>query len=425
MRRNYKTFWFTLMGMLLGLLLISGCKKPPAARPPAVAPEVAVLTVAEAPVTLTRELPGRTSPHLIAEVRPQVGGIIKETQFVEGSDVQAGQVLYQIDPAPYKAAVASAEALLARARTGKTQAEAALARAEANLTPLRLKVERYKELVPAKAVSSQDLDDATAALHQGEADVQSTRAAILGADGDIGVAEAALETARINLAYTTVTAPIAGRIGRSLVTTGALVKASQDNPLATIQQLDPIYIDFTQSSVERLKLMQELGRGQIKQGGSDEAKVQLLLEDGSTYPEEGTLKFSDVTVDPSTGSVTLRALFPNPRHLLLPGMFVQGIVQEGIREQGILIPQQGVTRNPAGEATVMVVGAEDKVEPRVIKVDRTIGTDWLVNEGLQPGDRVMMEGFQRARPGSQVKVVPFGAEQESPATADQPTTGDK
>jgi len=425
MRREYKMFRFTVMGMLLGTLIISGCEKPPAAPPPAVAPEVAVLTVTEAPVTLTRELPGRTSPHLIAEVRPQVGGIIKETLFVEGSDVQAGQVLYQIDPAPYKAAVASAEAVLARAKTGKTQAEAALARAEANLTPLRLKVERYKELVPAKAVSSQDLDDATAALRQGEADVQSNQAAILGAEGEIGVAEANLETARINLAYTTVTAPIAGRIGRSLVTTGALVKASQDNPLATIQQLDPIYVDFTQSSVERLKLMQELGSGQIKQGGSDEAKVRLLLEDGISYPEEGILKFSDVTVDPSTGSVTLRALFKNPRHLLLPGMFVRGIVQEGIREQGILIPQQGVTRNPAGDATVMLVGAEDKVEPRVIKVDRTIGTDWLVNEGLRPGDRVMMEGFQRARPGTQVKVVPFGVAPEGPAPTTQSTKVDK
>jgi membrane fusion protein (multidrug efflux system) len=414
-------FWFTVTGMMLGTLLLSGCEKPPAVPPPAVTPEVAVLTVSPTPVTLIRELPGRTAPHLIAEVRPQVNGIIKERLFAEGSDVRAGQVLYQIDPAPYEAAVASAEAVLARARTGKAQAEAALARAEANLTPSRLKVERYKELVPVKAVSSQDLDDATANLRQGEADVRSAQAAILGAEGDIGVAEAALKTARINLAYTKITAPIAGRIGKSFITTGALVTSGQSSPLATIQQLDPIYIDFTQSSVERLKLIQELDRGQIKQGNSDEAKIRLLLEDGSSYPEEGILKFSDVTVDPSTGSVTLRALFPNPHNLLLPGMFIRGIVQEGIQEQGILIPQQGVTRNPAGEAMVMLVGAEDKVEPRVIKVDRTIGSDWLVNEGLQAGDRVIMEGFQRARPGTQVKVVPFGAGPEGSTPATQST----
>jgi membrane fusion protein (multidrug efflux system) len=414
-------FWFTVTGMMLGTLLLSGCEKPPAVPPPAVTPEVAVLTVSPTPVTLIRELPGRTAPHLIAEVRPQVNGIIKERLFIEGSDVQAGQVLYQIDPAQYEAAVASAEAVLARARTGKAQAEAALARAEANLTPSRLKVERYKELIPVKAVSSQDLDDATANLQQGEADVRSAQAAIFGAEGDIGVAEAALKTARINLAYTKITAPIAGRIGKSFITTGALVTSGQSSPLATIQQLDPIYIDFTQSSVERLKLVQELGRGQIKQGGSNEAKIRLLLEDGSSYPEEGILKFSDVTVDPSTGSVILRALFPNPHNLLLPGMFIRGIVQEGIQEQGILIPQQGVTRNPAGEAMVMLVGAEDKVEPRVIKVDRTIGSDWLVNEGLQAGDRVIMEGFQRARPGTEVKVVPFGAGPEGSTPATQST----
>ncbi|MEJ2688735.1 MAG: efflux RND transporter periplasmic adaptor subunit [Deltaproteobacteria bacterium] len=420
MPKNYKISRFPATGILLGTLLFSGCGKPPAGPHKAMTPEVAVVTVTPKPVTLTRELPGRTSPHLIAEVRPQVGGIIKKRLFVEGSDVKAGQVLYQIDPAPYEAVVASAEASLARAKTGKTQADAILARAEANLTPLRLKADRYKELVPVKAVSSQDLDDATAAFHQGEADIQTAKAAILGADAEIGVAEAALETARINLAYTKVTAPIAGRIGRSLVTTGALVKASQDNSLATIQELDPIYIDFTQSSVERLRLMEELKRGQIKHGGSTQAKIRLLLEDGSSYPEEGILKFSDVTVDPSTGSVTLRALFPNPHHLLLPGMFVRGIVQEGVREQGILVPQRGVTRNPAGEAMVMVVGAEDKVEPRMIEVDRTVGNDWLVNGGLQPGDRVILEGIQRARPGTQVKVVPFGTGAENSALAPHP-----
>lgn len=425
MRRFEKNSWLPVTGMLLVTLLASGCEKPPAAPPPPPPPEVAVITVAPSPVTLTRELPGRTSPHLIAEVRPQVGGIIKERSFVEGSDVKAGEVLYRIDPAPYKAAVISAEAALARAKTGKTTAEATLTRAEANLTPLRLKAERYKELLPTKAVSSQDADDADAALRQGEADILSAKAAIAGAEAEIGVAEAALETARINLAYTEVTAPIGGRIGRSLVTTGALAKASQDNPLTTIQQLDPIYVDFTQSSVERLKLMEELRSGLLKKAGSGEAKIRLLLENGNSYPEEGILKFSDVTVDPSTGSVILRALFPNPHHLLLPGMFVRGLVQEGVREQGIVVPQQAVTRNPSGEAMVMVIGAEDKVEPRVIKVDRTIGNDWLVDEGLQPGDRVMMEGFQRARPGTQVKVVPFGANAEGSAPTSQPAAANK
>lgn len=409
MPKNHKISWFPATGLLLGMLLFSGCGKPPAGRPPMATPTVAVVTVRPRPVTLTRELPGRTAPHLIAEVRPQVGGIIKKRLFVEGSNVRAGQVLYQIDPAPYQAAVTSAEAALARAKTSKTQAEATLARAEANLTPLRLKAERYKELAPVKAVSSQDLDDATAALQQGEADIKSAKAAILGAGGDIGVAKAALQTARINLAYTKMTAPISGRIGKSLITTGALVTPGQSSPLATIQQLDPIYVDFTQSSSERLKLMEELKSGLLKKGGRGEAKIRLVLEDGSSYPEEGTLKFSDVTVDPSTGSVTLRALFPNPHHLLLPGMFVRGIIQEGVREQAILIPQQGVTRNPAGQAVVMLVGAGDKIASRVIKVDRTIGKDWLVNEGLQSGDRVVMEGFQRIRPGSRVKVVPFGA----------------
>ena len=408
MRRNNKIFRFTIMGVLLGALLLSGCKKPPAAAPPAATPEVAVVTMTPTSVTLTRELPGRTAAHLIAEVRPQVGGIIKERLFEEGSDVQAGQILYQIDPAPFEAVVASNEAALVRARSGKIQAEAALARAEANLTPLSLKADRYKELGPVKAVSSQDVDDAIAALHQGEADVQSARAALAGAEAEIGVAEASLATARINLAYTRVTAPIAGRIGRSMVTTGALVKAIQDNSMTTIQQLDPIYVDFTQSSSERLQLMEALNSGRIRQGGSDVAKVRLLLEDGSSYPEEGILKFSDVTVDPSTGSVTLRALFHNPHHLLLPGMFVRGIVREGKRDEALLVPQRGVTRNPTGEALVMVVGAEEKVEPRVIKVKRTIGTDWLVDEGLNPGDRVILEGTQKARPGTPVKAVPFG-----------------
>jgi len=424
MQRNHKIAGLPLTGMLFGMLLVAGCGNGPAGGPPPqVAPEVSVISITPERVTLTRELPGRTSPHLIAEVRPQVGGIIKERLFTEGADVRGGQVLYQIDPAPYQAVVDSAKAALARAQTGATGARAALARAKANIIPLRLKAERYQELAPLKAISTQDLDDAAAAVGQGEADIQSAQAAIAGSEAEIGVVQAALATAKINLAYTKVTAPISGRIGKSLVTTGALVKASQDNPLATIQELDPIYVDFTQSSSERLRLMESLRSGRLKSGGSDQARIKLLLEDGSSYLEKGTLKFSDVTVDPSTGSVTLRGLFPNPRQLLLPGMFVRGIVQEGVREQAILVPQRGVTRNPAGEAMVMVVGAEEKVEPRIIKVERTIGNDWLVNDGLQPGDRVILEGIQRARPGTPVKAVPFG--DLTPPAAAQPAAAAK
>jgi len=405
---------------LFGMLLLSGCGKGPAGGPPPqAAPEVSVLSITPETVTLSRELPGRTSPHLIAEVRPQVGGIILERLFTEGAEVKAGQVLYRIDPAPYQAAAASAKANLARAKAGQNSAQAALARAEANVVPLRLKAERYHGLVASKAVSSQEADEATSALSQAEAEIQSAKAAIVGAAAEIGVAEAAVKTAQINLAYTKVTAPIAGRIGKSMVTTGALVKAAQDDPLATIQELDPIYVDFTQSSAERLQLLQSLDSGRLKQGGEDQTKVNLLLEDGSSYDREGTLKFSDVTVDPSTGSVTLRALFPNPQQLLLPGMFVRGVVREGVREGALLVPQRAVTRNPNGDALVMLVGAEDKVEPRVIKVQRTIGNDWLVEEGLQAGDRVIMEGTQKARPGTQVKAVPFGSQAEDKAPTNQ------
>jgi membrane fusion protein (multidrug efflux system) len=339
---------------------------------------------------LTTELPGRTSAYLIAEVRPQVGGIIQKRLFTEGSDVKAGEVLYQIDPAVYEATYNSAKA--------------ALARAEANLTPIRLKAGRYAELVKINAVSQQEYDDASAALKQAEADVEAGKAAV--------------ENARINLAYTKVTAPISGRIGRSSVTNGALVTASQLAALATIQQLSPIYVDVTQSNAELLRLKQSLASGLLKSNGAAQAKVRLLLEDGSPYPLPGTLKFSEVAVDQSTGSITLRAIFPNPKHMLLPGMFVRAILEEGVSEHAILVPQRGVTRNQGGDAMVMVVGNEEKVEPRVIKVLRTVGEDWLVSEGLKAGDRVIMEGLQKARPGTPVKAVLFDSKAaEIPATA--------
>lgn len=382
------------MGVLSGALILAACgKKQAPAGPPQGPPEVGVMEIKPERVALTTELSGRTSAHLTAEVRPQVSGIIQKRVFVEGSDVKAGQLLYQIDPASYQAAYASAKA--------------ALARAEANLIPARLKAERYKELVAIKAVSQQDYDDAHAALKQAEADVASSKAAV--------------ETARINLAYTRVTAPISGRIGRSTVTDGALVTANQPTALATIQQLSQMYVDVTQSSAELLELKRSLSNGLLKKGGASQTKVKLILEDGSVYGLPGSLKFSEVTVDQSTGSITLRAVFPNPSQQLLPGMFVRAVLEEGISEQAILVPQRGVTRNPKGEALVMVVGAEEKVEPRPIQVLRTVGDAWLVTDGLKAGDRVILEGIQRTRPGTPVKAVPFGAKPTAaPAGAAQP-----
>lgn len=390
MQTTYKANLIATVGVLLAGLMMTGCgKKTAAGPPPAGPPEVGVVVVQPQRVALATELPGRTSPHLIAEVRPQVSGIVQKRLFTEGSDVKAGQVLYQIDPSTYQAAFASAKA--------------SQARAEATLNTVRLKSERYQDLVKIKAVSQQDNDDAQAALKQAEADVAAAKAAV--------------ETARINLAYTKVTAPISGRIGRSTVTDGALVTANQPAALATIQQLSSMYVDVTQSSADLLKLKQNLAAGLLKHDGASQTRVKLLLEDGSAYPLPGTLKFSEVTVDQSTGSITLRAVFPNPKQTLLPGMFVRALVEEGESPQAILVPQRGVTRNPAGNAMAMVVGAEDKVEPRVIKVARTVGDSWLVSEGLKAGDRVILEGLQKARPGTQVKAVPFGAK---PAAAPAP-----
>jgi membrane fusion protein (multidrug efflux system) len=325
-------------------------------------------------------------------VRPQVGGIIQKRLFTEGSDVAAGQVLYQIDAATYQAAYASARA--------------ALARAEAKLIPARLKAERLRDLVKFKVVSLQDYDDANAAVKQAEADVAA--------------AEAAVESARINLDYTAVKAPISGRIGRSSVTTGALVTAVQAAPLATIQQLDCVYVDVTRSTAEMLRLQRKLAAGAIKTNAANQGQVRLLLEDGTLYPLPGILKFSEVTVEPSTGSVTLRTTFPNPDKLLLPGMFVRAILDEGVNEQAILVPQQGVTRNPQGDATALVVNPENKVAARRLQIDRAVGDQWLVTEGLAAGDRLIVEGLQKAKPGMPVKVVVLGDNAASAAAAPGP-----
>lgn len=434
---------------LLGLALVfGGCgREAETAVPPRrpVAPEVAVHVVEPQRVAITTDLPGRVSAHLVAEVRPQVGGIIEERLFEEGADVTAGQVLYRIDPSRYRAAYASAKAALARAKAGygsakaalarattaRATAQAALSRAEANAVPLRLKAQRLEELLSINAVSRQDFDDASAAVRQAEAGIDGAKAAVGSAEAEITGAEAAvkaasaeiegaeaaLETARINLAYTRVTAPIGGRIGKSAVTVGALVTAGQPVALATIQQLDPVYVDVTQSTANLLRLRRSLAAGELKAGDPEAAKVRLVLEDDSPYPLDGTLSFSDVTVEQGTGSVTLRTVFPNPDQVLLPGMYVRAIVEEGVKDAALLVPQQGVTRDAAGNATALVVGAGDTVERRTLTISRAIGDNWLVEEGLTAGDRVIVEGLQKVRPGAAVRVVTL-----SPPEADGGTS---
>ena len=360
---------------------MTGCQQSPpagAGGPAKTPPQVGVVTLVQQNVTLTTELPGRTSPYRIADVRPQVNGILQKRLFVEGDDVQAGQQLYQIDPALYQAAYDSALATLAHAN-----AEMASAKALAD---------RYKALGPSNAVSKQDYDNAAASELQAQADIQS--------------AQAAVETAHINLVYTKVLSPLTGRTGIS-VTEGALVTANQTNALVTVQQLDPIYVDIPQSMTLLLRLRRELAGGQIKRTGENQAQVTLTLEDGSSYDRPGQLQFAEATVDQSTGSVTLRAIFPNPQKLLLPGMFVNARLEEGVSQNAILVPQQGVTHNARGQPTALVVNADNKVELRVIKTDRAIGDQWLVTDGLQAGDRVIVDGVQKAHPDAIVAPVEF------------------
>ncbi|WP_415808998.1 efflux RND transporter periplasmic adaptor subunit [Bordetella muralis] len=357
-------------------LALAACSKT-AEAPAGGKPPVSVVTLATRPVVLTTELPGRTSAYRVAEVRPQVNGIIKKRLFTEGGEVKADQQLYQIDPALYQASLESQQA--------------ALARAQAQLKTANLLVQRYKPLAETRAVSRQTYDDAIAARDQAAADVQS--------------AKAALDTARINLVYTKVLSPIEGIIGRSSFTEGALVTANQTEALATVQQIDPIYVDVTQSSVELLRLRNAIESGSLQRDTSkDSARVSLELANGQNYGVEGTLEFSEITVDESTDSVTLRAVFPNPDHKLLPGMFVRARILEGTAPQGLLAPQRGITRNQRGQPTALVVNAENKVELRMLKTDRTVGDQWLVTEGLKAGDKIIVEGIQKARPG--VEVVP-------------------
>ncbi len=425
MRRNKpfhdRTKWNALLTALLVGLLLGGCDQPTQSQGPPSAAEVATVTVTTQAVVLTTELPGRTSPYLVAEIRPQVSGLIQKRLFTEGSDVKAGQVLYQIDPSPFQAALDNAAATLTAARKNADRARAALdasnaglTRQQATLKLAQVNRERFEEAYQDRAVSASQRDQAAteaevaeAALRAAEAQVESDRKAIAAAEAAIQQAEAAQEIARIQLGYTKITAPISGRIGRSSVTVGAIVTAYQPLALATIQQLDPIYVDVSQSTTELLSLKRSLDHGRLNPNGSSQNKVRLLLEDSAAYPLEGTLQFRDVTVEPSTGSVVLRVLFPNPEGGLLPGMFVRAVVQEGIREKAVLIPQQAVSRDPKGNPFSLIVDAQGKVAQRMLTLDRAIGDQWLVSEGLAPGDRVIVEGALRVRPGASVKEVPF------------------
>lgn len=374
---------------LLFSALVTGCAKE--APPPQQqgAPAVTVVTLKTEAVALTRELPGRTNAYLIAEVRPQVTGIVEERLFQEGSLVEAGQPLYQIDDATYRARYNSAVA--------------SLARAEATVEVARLNAARAEELVKANAVSRQEHENAVAALQQAEADV--------------GVAEAAVASSRVELGYARITSPIAGRIGKSSVTQGALVTADQAQPLATVQQLDPIYVDLTQSSSELLQLRQAVAGGNVR--GTENTPVTILLEDGTPFDHEGELSFAEVSVDPSTGSFSLRVTVPNPDHLLMPGMYVRAVLSAAVLEDGILVPQQGIARDPKGNASALVVGTDGTVQPRTVEVSRTIGDKWLIRSGLTAGDRVIVEGLQKVQPGMPVEATEAAqaAAQEPEATA--------
>ncbi|EBK3237018.1 multidrug efflux RND transporter periplasmic adaptor subunit AcrA [Salmonella enterica] len=378
--------------MLSGSLALTGCDDKQDQQGGQQMPEVGVVTLKTEPLQITTELPGRTVAYRIAEVRPQVSGIILKRNFVEGSDIEAGVSLYQIDPATYQATYDSAKGDLAKAQAAANIAE--------------LTVKRYQKLLGTQYISKQEYDQALA-------DAQQANAAVV-------AAKAAVETARINLAYTKVTSPISGRIGKSSVTEGALIQNGQASALATVQQLDPIYVDVTQSSNDFLRLKQELANGSLKQENG-KAKVDLVTSDGIKFPQSGTLEFSDVTVDQTTGSITLRAIFPNPDHTLLPGMFVRARLQEGTKPAALLVPQQGVTRTPRGDATVLVVGADNKVEIRQIVASQAIGDKWLVTDGLKAGDRVVVSGLQKVRPGAQVKVQEITADnKQQAASGDQP-----
>jgi len=384
-----QTRGITVIAAALTVWALSACNQNSHGDPPQRTAEVAFVTIEPQRAVLTTQLPGRTVPYEVADVRPQVSGILQKRLFTEGSLVQAGQVLYQIDATLYQAALDSAKAQLASAK--------------AALTTAQLKADRYVSLRAQKSISQQDYDDAQAALAQARATVEQR--------------EADLATARIKLGYTRIVAPISGRIGRSFLTQGALVEANQDAALATIQTLDPIYIDMNQSSTDLLALRRAIERGRVPGTPADAASVTLTLDDGSRYPQDGTLQFRDVTVAATTGSVTLRAQFPNPDNVLLPGMFVRATIVAGVEPAALLVPQRGVTRDEKGNPTALVVEADGTVARRKLTVAQTLGANWLVTDGIAAGDRVIVEGLQYARVGEKANATPFQSPDESGAAA--------
>jgi membrane fusion protein (multidrug efflux system) len=367
----------TFVASTLAVIALVGCGPTKQAAPAPQTPEVSVVTVHRADVPVTIELPGRTSPYLMAQVRARVDGIVQRRTFQEGADVKANQPLYQIDPAPYRAALDSAEATLQKT--------------EANLATTTAQLERYKVLIGGNAVSKQAYDNTVAAQRQAAADVAAAKAAV--------------STARINLGYTNVVSPIAGRSSVSLVTQGAYVQGGAATLLTTVQQIDPIYVDLRQSSAEGLQLRRDMASGQLKLNGPNQAKVSLMLEDGTQYPLAGTLQFSGVTVDPATGSVTMRALFPNPKNVLLPGMFVRARLEQGVNENALKVPVPAVAHNPQGQSTVLVVGPDNKLAQRTIQAKSIVGDSWVVDAGLNDGEQVVVSGGQKVRPGMLVKAV--------------------
>ncbi|WP_233831930.1 efflux RND transporter periplasmic adaptor subunit [Paraburkholderia sp. ZP32-5] len=368
---------FRLISAATAAILLAACGQKQSAPPPQ-APEVGVITLQPTTVPVVTELPGRTSAYLVAQVRARVDGIVLRREFTEGSEVKAGQRLYKIDPAPYIATL--------------NNAKASLAKAQANLVSTTAQANRYKVLVAANAVSKQDYDNAVAAEGQAAADVAAGKASV--------------DTAQINLGYTDVTSPVSGQIGVSQVTPGAFVQQSAATLMSTVQQLDPVYVDLTQSSLDGLKLRREVQEGRLKTTGPGAAQVSLVLEDGRVYSEKGKLQFTDVTVDQGTGSVTVRAIFKNPNHVLLPGMFVRAKIDEGVNQNAIIVPQVGVTHDQKGQPTALVVDNDNKVALRQLVTAGTYGSYWVVSDGLKPGDRVIVQGVDKARPGQQVKPVP-------------------
>ncbi len=434
MMSSKKQTLLALSILLLGIIIVlSGCKeKSPAAQdvegmedaPP---PEVGVIVVETQPVKLTTELPGRVDSLLKANIMPQVNGLIQERFFTEGSYVEAGELLYQIDPAPFQAALDKANANLEVAKKTVERSRAALAASVEKVNQQRATLnfaqknrQRIETLVEKGHVSLTQRDQAVtddevaeAALEAAKAQVEREQKTVSEAKAAIKQAEAAVKEARIRLEYTRIKAPISGRIGKSNVTEGAIVAAYQTAPLATIQQIDPVYVDVTQSTKELLRLRQRLREGEINQEDVEQNKATIMLEDNTLYPQQGELKFRDVTVDPTTGSVILRIVVPNPDALLLPGMFVQAVITEGIKQEAILLPQNAVKRDPKGDPFILLVNGEREVEQRRVTIERSMGNQWLISSGLSSGERIILEGSQRVRSGDTVNPVTIEFEEET------------